>query len=210
MSNYKKIAIAFSGAEDVALIDLATKVDKDVKVFTLDTGRLNPETYDFIDRVRDSYSLNLETYSPDTEAVQKLVNAKGLFSFYQDGHKECCGIRKVEPLKRALSKLDAWITGQRKDSNPSTRNALPAIQRDPGRRELIKFNPMANWTLNQIWGYIMENRVPHNKLHDMGYVSIGCAPCTRPILPGQHEREGRWWWESGDKRECGLHLTEYK
>jgi phosphoadenylylsulfate reductase (thioredoxin) (EC 1.8.4.8) len=210
LKNYKNIAIAFSGAEDVALIDMATKIKEDVKVFTLDTGRLNPETYEFIDRVRDRYNLSLEIYSPNAEEVERMVNKKGLFSFYAEGHEECCRIRKVEPLKRAISKLDSWITGQRKDSNPTTRAVLPVIQIDPTWGGLIKFNPLANWTLKQTWKYIRENGIPYNKLHEKGYVSIGCAPCTRPILYGQHEREGRWWWEESNKKECGLHLGKGK
>ncbi|HIH96027.1 MAG TPA: phosphoadenylyl-sulfate reductase [Thermoplasmata archaeon] len=204
LNNYKKIAISFSGAEDVALIDMATKIKGDVNIFTLDTGRLHPETYEFLDRVRDHYNINLKTYFPDAHAVEQMVNKKGLFSFYQDGHEECCGIRKVEPLERALSSLDAWVTGQRRDSNPASRASLPVVQKS-GR--LIKFNPVANWSLKRVWEYIRENRVPYNELHKRGFVSVGCAPCTRPILPGQHEREGRWWWETGERKECGIHLT---
>jgi len=137
------------------------------------------------------------------------VKEKGLFSFYQDGHKECCGIRKVEPLKRALGTLDAWVTGQRRDQSPSTRAEVAVVEVDPvfsqPGHELIKFNPLANWSSRQVWDYIRENNVPFNPLHVQGFVSIGCEPCTRPVLPGQHEREGRWWWEDQTKKECGLH-----
>jgi len=209
------IAISFSGAEDVVLIDIATKVaaklGKPFKVFSLDTGRLHPETYQFIDKVRSHYGITIETMFPQPEAIQALVRAKGLFSFYTDGHHECCGIRKVEPLTRALAPLHAWITGQRKDQSPGTRAEIPVVELDRGfstpERPLIKFNPISNWTSKQVWRYIREYDVPYNTLHDRGFVSIGCEPCTRPVNPGQHEREGRWWWEEATKKECGLHAA---
>jgi len=212
LKNYRNIAISFSGAEDVVLIDMAKKTGKPFRVFTLDTGRLHPETYQFIDEVRKTYNINIEVFFCSRDAVEKLVTQKGMFSFYKDGHKECCDVRKVEPLKRALSTLDAWITGQRKDQSPGTRANVPVIQKDPTFNEgrLIKFNPIANWTSKQVWDYIRENNVPYNKLHEKGYVSIGCEPCTKPILPGQHEREGRWWWEDATKKECGLHAGNVK
>ncbi len=212
LKNYKNIAISFSGAEDVVLIDMAKKTGKPFRVFTLDTGRLHPETYQFIDEVRNSYNIQIEVFFANRDATEKLVKEKGLFSFYKDGHKECCDVRKVDPLKRALNTVDAWITGQRKDQSPGTRAAVPVIQKDPtfGTGNLIKFNPLANWTSKQVWDYIRENNVPHNKLHEKGFVSIGCEPCTRPILPGQHEREGRWWWEDATKKECGLHAGNVK
>ena len=209
LEQFDHIAISFSGAEDVALIAMAHSLKIPFSVFNLDTGRLHPETYEFVERVRKHYDLNLEILFPDTSAVQDLVNSKGLFSFYEDGHEECCGIRKVEPLRRKLSTLDAWITGQRRDQSPDTRNDVPIVQHDTtfeGRNgPLVKFNPMANWSSKDVWDYIRTMEVPYNALHDQGYVSIGCAPCTRPILPGQHEREGRWWWEEATKKECGLH-----
>ena len=203
------IAISFSGAEDVVLVDMAVKAGGSFKVFTLDTGRLHAETYRFMDKVREHYDISIEVFFPRPDAVEKLVREKGLFSFYRDGHKECCGIRKVEPLRRALSNLDAWVTGQRRDQSPGTRAQVPVVQPDPtfstDNRELVKFNPLANWTSKQVWDYIRENDVPYNELHDRGFVSIGCEPCTRAIGPGQHEREGRWWWEDETKKECGLH-----
>ena len=141
--------------------------------------------------------------------MENLVKEKGLYSFYKDGHKECCGVRKVEPLRRALQSLDAWITGQRRDQSPSTRAQVAIVETDPvfssPEHELIKFNPLANWTSRQVWSYIRENNVPFNPLHERGFISIGCEPCTRAILPGQHEREGRWWWEEQTHKECGLH-----
>ena len=204
------IAISFSGAEDVVLVDMAAKIGGQFRVFSLDTGRLHPETYQFIDRVRCYYDIPVEVFVPQPEAVQKLVREKGLFSFYKDGHKECCGIRKVEPLLRALKPLRAWVTGQRRDQSPSTRADVPVIQLDPTfgspERPLVKFNPIANWTSKQVWAYIREREVPNNSLHERGFVSIGCEPCTRPVHPGQHEREGRWWWEEETLRECGLHV----
>jgi len=210
ISNYSpQIAIAFSGAEDVILIDMASKLGRPFRVFSLDTGRLHPETYEFLERVREHYRIKVEIFFPDPQAVAALVREKGLFSFYRDGHKECCGIRKVEPLRRALLSLDAWVTGQRRDQSPSTRAQVPVLQLDSAltaeERPLIKFNPLANWTSKQVWAYIREQGVPHNPLHERGYVSIGCQPCTRAILPGQHEREGRWWWEEETRKECGLH-----
>jgi phosphoadenosine phosphosulfate reductase len=211
-----RVAISFSGAEDVVLIDLAAKVLADhasdrlsVRVFSLDTGRLHAETYRFLDQVGEHYQIPIHVFFPQPEAVEKLVRQKGLFSFYRDGHQECCGIRKVEPLRRALGSFDAWITGQRRDQSPGTRSHVPVVQVDltfssPGR-ELVKFNPLANWSSQQVWAYIRENQVPYNPLHDRGFISIGCEPCTRAVLPGQHEREGRWWWEEATKKECGLH-----
>jgi phosphoadenosine phosphosulfate reductase len=212
LSIFKNIAISFSGAEDVVLIDMAKKTGKKFRVFTLDTGRLHPETYQFIDEVRNTYNINIEVFFANRDAVERLVTEKGMFSFYKDGHKECCDVRKVDPLKRALNTVDAWITGQRKDQSPGTRANVPVIQKDPtfGTSKLIKFNPLANWTSKQVWDYIRENNVPYNKLHEKGYVSIGCEPCTRPVLPGQHEREGRWWWEDATKKECGLHAGNVK
>jgi phosphoadenosine phosphosulfate reductase len=205
-----KVALAFSGAEDVALIDIAVKSGLPFSVFTLDTGRLHPATYRFIEQVRTHYGITIELLFPDAALVQGLVEKKGLFSFYQDGHAECCGIRKLEPLRRALAKVPAWITGQRRDQSP-TRTDVPVIQLDlshPGANgggQLVKLNPLAGWSLQKVWSYIRANEVPYNELHDGGFVSIGCEPCTRVPRPGEHERAGRWWWEEATKRECGLH-----
>ncbi|HEY9618249.1 MAG TPA: phosphoadenylyl-sulfate reductase [Microcoleaceae cyanobacterium] len=208
-SLFDNIAISFSGAEDVVLIDMAYRINPNIKVFSLDTGRLHSETYQFIDRVRKHYGITIDIMYPDAAQIEALVREKGLFSFYEDGHKECCDIRKVAPLRRKLGTLDAWITGQRKDQNPSTRAAVPTVQVDgafsSGDRQLIKFNPLANWTSAEVWFYIRAYEVPYNPLHEKGFVSIGCEPCTRPVLPNQHEREGRWWWEDAGKKECGLH-----
>lgn len=214
LENFDNIAISFSGAEDVVLIDMALTIRKDVQVFTLDTGRLHPETYRFIEKVRKHYRIAVDVLTPNREVLDRFVKEKGLFSFYEDGHQECCGIRKVEPLRRKLAQLDAWITGQRKDQSLDTRADIPEVQADsafsgPGK-ELVKFNPLANWTSTQVWDYIEAYQVPYNELHEKGYTSIGCEPCTRPVLPNQHERSGRWWWESGNKKECGLHAVNIK
>jgi len=204
-----RIGISFSGAEDVVLVDMAAKIGGKFRVFSLDTGRLHPETYQFLDKVREHYGIAIEAYFPRPEAVEQLVREKGLFSFYRDGHKECCDIRKVEPLRRALSTFEAWVTGQRRNQSPGTRAQVPVVQVDPtfkfNGNQLVKFNPLANWSSKQVWSYIRENGVPYNLLHERGFVSIGCEPCTRAVLPGQHEREGRWWWEDATKKECGLH-----
>jgi adenylyl-sulfate reductase (glutathione) len=206
------LAIAFSGAEDVALIQYAKLTGRPFRVFSLDTGRLNPETYQLFDDVEKHFDVKIEFTFPDEDAVTKLVNDKGMFSFYEDGHKECCGVRKVQPLRRKLGTLNAWVTGQRKDQSPGTRMAVPAVQVDPvfegasgGAGSLIKFNPLTNATSQEVWDFLRVMGTPVNKLHEMGYVSIGCAPCTRAVLPGQQEREGRWWWEDSAMKECGLH-----
>ncbi|GAB1259934.1 phosphoadenylyl-sulfate reductase [Aurantivibrio plasticivorans] len=211
LNNFDNIAISFSGAEDVALIDMAYQIRSDIQVFSLDTGRLHPETYRFIEKVRKHYGLKIDVLMPDAAAVADLVREKGLFSFYDGDHKECCSIRKVMPLRNKLLTLDAWITGQRKDQSPGTRTAIPVIQDDLAfsrpNEKLVKFNPLANWSSRMVWDYIRGNQVPYNELHDKGFVSIGCEPCTKSLGPNQHEREGRWWWEAETQKECGLHAT---
>ncbi|XP_051133740.1 5'-adenylylsulfate reductase 3, chloroplastic-like [Andrographis paniculata] len=211
------IAIAFSGAEDVALIEYAHLTGRPFRVFSLDTGRLNPETYKCFDEVEKHYGIRIEYMFPDAVDVQALVRNKGLFSFYEDGHQECCRVRKVRPLRRALKGLRAWITGQRKDQSPGTRSEIPIVQVDPvfegldgGAGSLVKWNPLANVKGVDVWSFIRAMNVPVNSLHAQGYVSIGCEPCTRPVLPGQHEREGRWWWEDAKAKECGLHKGNIK
>jgi phosphoadenosine phosphosulfate reductase len=204
------LGIAFSGAEDVVLIHMASDLGLPFSVFCLDTGRLHPETYRFVDSVRKQYAIEIQLMSPDAPTLQGLVRKKGLFSFYEDGHEECCGIRKIEPMRRVLGTFRAWATGQRRDQSPATRSGVPVVELDRtfsgvGGR-LIKLNPLAAWTSAQTWDFIREHRVPFNPLHERGYVSIGCEPCTRAIQPGEHERAGRWWWEDTTKRECGLHI----
>jgi phosphoadenosine phosphosulfate reductase len=204
--------IAFSGAEDVVLLDLAAKSGYPFRVFCLDTGRLHEETYRFIDRVRAFYGIEVQIFTPRTEPLQELVRKKGLFSFLEDGHSECCGIRKVEPLRRALGQWSAWVTGQRRDQSP-TRTEVNVLEidtafRGASGRQLLKLNPLALWSSAQVWEYIRKEHVPYNTLHDHGFVSIGCQPCTRPIRPGEHERAARWWWEEATQRECGLHIKK--
>ncbi|MFT6260928.1 MAG: phosphoadenosine phosphosulfate reductase [Bermanella sp.] len=208
LEEFENIAISFSGAEDVVLIDLALKFNKQIKVFSLDTGRLHAETYEFIEKIRNHYNISIELVSPDAPELEAFVKDKGLFSFYNDGHTGCCSVRKTKPLKRKLREFDAWITGQRKDQSPGTRNSIPTFQKDTFQGlngDLYKFNPLANWSSEDVWNYIKMFDVPYNELHTKGFTSIGCQPCTRAVLPNQHEREGRWWWEDEGGKECGLH-----
>jgi phosphoadenosine phosphosulfate reductase len=178
------------------------------------TGRLHPETYRFIEKVRKHYQIDIDILTPDRAMLDSFVKKKGLFSFYEDGHQECCGLRKVEPLKRHLTHVDAWITGQRKDQSADTRQDVPEVEIDTAfstaGHPLFKFNPLLNWRSAQVWDHIEAYQVPYNPLHERGFISIGCEPCTRPVLPNQHERAGRWWWEDGTKKECGLHAGNLK
>lgn len=206
------ISIAFSGAEDVALIEYAKLTGRPFRVFSLDTGRLNPETYRFFAEVEKNYGIRIEYMFPEASEVEALVREKGMFSFYEDGHQECCRVRKVRPLKKALKGLKAWITGQRRDQSPGTRANIPIVQIDPsfeglngGPGSLVKWNPLANAKGTDVWSFLRTMNVPVNSLHSQGYISIGCEPCTRAVLPGMHEREGRWWWEDAKAKECGLH-----
>lgn len=212
--HYERVAISFSGAEDVVLIDMAAQLGIPFRAFSLDTGRLHPETYRYLDTVRDHYGVDLEFTFPEAQAVEKLVNARGLSSFYQDGHKACCDVRKVAPLRRKLATLDAWVTGQRRDQSVGTRAQLAVVEVDGAfsspERTLVKFNPLAAWSSADVWDYIRANDVPYNPLHARGFVSIGCEPCTRAVLPNQHEREGRWWWENAADKECGLHAANLR
>ncbi len=201
--------LSFSGAEDVVLLDMAWKINPQVKVFSLDTGRLHPETYRFLEQVREHYKINIEVLSPDATQVEALVREKGLFSFYKDGHNECCGVRKIAPLRRKLATVKAWATGQRRDQSPGTRSQVAAVELDSAfstpEQPLYKFNPLTQMSSEEIWAYIRMLELPYNSLHERGFISIGCEPCTRPVLPNQHEREGRWWWEESTQKECGLH-----
>lgn len=209
----ERIAISFSGAEDVVLVDMAVRLSDDVRVFSLDTGRLHPETYQYLERVREHYGVPIEVLMPEPQAVRALVAEKGLFSFYRDGHRECCAVRKIAPLRAKLAGLDAWITGQRRDQSV-TRVDVPSEQFDgafgTAERPLVKFNPLAAWSSADVWAYIRANNVPYNPLHDRGFKSIGCEPCTRPVGPHEHERNGRWWWEDAGGKECGLHADNVR
>lgn len=210
---HDRVAISFSGAEDVVLIDMAMKAGVEIDVFSLDTGRLHQETLAFLDEVESHYCITIHRVTPNPLKVEALVKAKGAYSFYEDGHQECCEIRKIEPLRAHLAGYDAWITGQRQDQSP-TRADVPEVQDDPSfaapGSTLTKYNPLAAWSSEDVWAYIRSESVPYNTLHDRGYKSIGCEPCTRAIKPGEHERAGRWWWEESTKKECGLHLINLK
>ena len=209
IQQFDDLWLSFSGADDIVVLDMAWKINPNIKVFTLDTGRLHPETYRFLEEVRKHYGIQLEVLSPDQQALEAYVKEKGLFDFYESGHGECCGIRKIAPLRRKLATVDAWITGQRRDQSPGTRSHVPVIEQDLSfgsiERPLIKFNPLANYSSEDVWNYIRMLEIPYNKLHERGFISIGCEPCSRPVLPNQHEREGRWWWEEATQKECGLH-----
>lgn len=204
-----KIALASSfGAEDVVLIDMMVKINTSPRIFTLDTGRLHQETYDVMDAVRDKYGIKIEVMCPNTAALEHMVSSKGFNLFYQsiENRKQCCGVRKIEPLKRVLSGLDAWITGLRREQ-AVTRTAVKNIEMDESNK-IVKVNPLVDWSEQQVWDYIKANDVPYNKLHDKGYPSIGCEPCTRAIKAGEDLRAGRWWWESPEQKECGLHVKK--
>ena len=207
---HPRIALASSfGAEDVVLIDMMVKINPNARIFTLDTGRLNQETYDVMDRIREKYRIKIEVMFPKSDAVEQMVRAKGMNLFYDsiENRKECCGVRKVEPLNRALRDLDAWITGLRRQQSV-TRTQVSKVEIDEAHNKMVKVNPLTDWTGDQVWDYIKKNGVPYNKLHDMGYPSIGCAPCTRAVKPGEDERAGRWWWENPETKECGLHVRK--
>lgn len=207
-----KIALASSFGEDVVIIDIMTKIDpKKVKVFTLDTGRLNQETYDVMDTIRERYGVPIEIYFPDSKEVEEMVRAKGINLMYNsiEDRKLCCEIRKVHPLNRALSTVDAWITGLRRDQ-ATTRASIKKIEIDSAHNGIVKINPLADWASNKVWDYIHKNNVPYNKLHDRGYPSIGCEPCTRAVMTGEDPRAGRWWWENAAAKECGLHFDPTK
>lgn len=198
------IAASF-GVEDVVLLHLAAAHAPAIGAFTLDTGRLPPETYDVIEALRERLGLSLVTYLPDHAAVERLVATEGFFSFRTDraARLRCCDVRKREPLARALAGRTAWLTGLRRQQGV-TRVDAPVLAWD-GEHGLAKLNPLAAWTRDQIWDHVRDHRLPYNRLHDHGYPSIGCAPCTRAVRPYEDERAGRWWWESDEHRECGLH-----
>jgi len=205
-----RVAFASSfGAEDVAVIDLIATSAPGLRIFTLDTGRLHEETYDVMERIRVRYGVTIEVYFPERGEVEALERAKGFHSFRQsiDDRKECCGIRKVKPLRRALATVDAWITGLRREQ-AVTRTGLPKAEIDAGNGGILKLNPISDWTLEQTWSYIRSRGIPYNALHDAGYPSIGCAPCTRAVAAGEDVRAGRWWWETPEQKECGLHARD--
>ena len=201
-----RIALSSSlSIEDQALTDMVVQADKTARIFTLDTGRLFPETYQLIDRTNLTYGIKIEVFFPDYHEVQKMVREEGINLFYNsiESRHRCCQIRKLEPLRRAFMGLDAWICGLRHEQS-ITRKDMRLVEWDD-MHHLLKINPLIDWSEQDVWDYIKKNHIPYNKLHDHGYPSIGCEPCTRPVQPGEDIRAGRWWWESPDHRECGLH-----
>jgi phosphoadenosine phosphosulfate reductase len=200
-----KLACSFS-VEDMVIIHMAADMKLPIGVFALDTGRLNEETYEVADALCDRYGMEIEWFFPRHEAVEKLLKTKGPYSFREslENRHECCHIRKVEPLGRALKGVKGWITGLRREQS-LTRTVLASFELDRINGDILKINPLLEWSESQVWEYAKANNVPTNRLHMQGYPSIGCAPCTRPVAPGEHPRSGRWWWENPEHKECGLH-----
>jgi len=201
-----KITFATSlGAEDQVITYLLSKINKSANIITLDTGRVFPETYDLLHRTVNRYGIAIKSYYPDTNQVEEMVNTKGINLFYEsiENRKLCCHVRKIVPLRRALQGMDAWITGLRREQSV-TRTDLKIVEWDASNK-LIKINPLLEWHEKQVWDFIKSNDIPYNKLHDQGFPSIGCQPCTRAIEKGEDLRAGRWWWEMPDSKECGLH-----
>jgi phosphoadenosine phosphosulfate reductase len=206
VENFNNVALSSSlGVEDQVLTDLLLNKDKNANIFTLDTGRLHPETYDVMDATNLKYQIKINVFFPQNQMVEELYQTQGINGHYEsiDNRKRCCNIRKIEPLKRALENVDIWITGLRA-SQSITRIDMPLVEYDAAF-DVIKVNPLIKWSETDVWDYIKENRVPYNKLHDKGFPSIGCAPCTRAIKEGEDVRAGRWWWENPEHKECGLH-----
>jgi len=206
---YPRIAISAAGGVDgLALLDMAWRINPDVRVFTLDTGRLPPETYALFEEIRERYGINVEFEVPNGRDVAKLTTAYGPNLMYRsvDLRIACCNVRKVEPLKRKLATLDAWIAGLRREQWVSRRN-IAKVELDREHGNIVKLNPLADWSLDEVWDYVRSNEVPYHELFDHGFTSIGCAPCTRAVLPGEPERAGRWWWEEDTDKECGIHCS---
>ena len=205
---HPKVAKASSfGAEDSVIIDMMVKINPNSRFFTLDTGRLNQETYDLMDEMSKKHNINFEVMFPEAKEVQEMVKSNGINLFYDniENRRLCCGIRKVHPLRKILSTLDGWITGIRREQT-SIRKDSVFVEFDKKYNNILKINPLLNWTWEQVWDYIRKNDIPYHKLLDKGYTSIGCAPCTRATKPGDDLRSGRWWWESDEHKECGLHM----
>ena len=205
--NYKdKLAFSSSlGAEDQIITQMISGIDPDVYIFTLDTGRLFPQTYDLLDTTQHRYKVKIRIFFPDNKAVEEMVNNKGINLFYEsiENRKLCCQIRKIQSMKRALENVDFWISGLRREQSV-TREDISVVEWDDLNNK-IKINPLINWKSEDLWDYIRQNNIPFNPLHEQGYPSIGCFPCTRAIEPGEDLRAGRWWWENPEMKECGLH-----
>ena len=208
LEEHKKVTFANSlGCEDMVLTDLILRNKLSIDIFSLDTGRLHQETLAVLAKVEDKYQYKIKVYYPNTQQIEDFVNQEGVNSFYNsiELRKKCCGIRKIEPLKRALNGYDAWVTGLRREQS-ANRSTMAAIEQDAANN-MQKFNPLIDWTTTDVWDYIKHFAVPYNELHDKHFPSIGCAPCTRAIAAGEDERAGRWWWETS-AQECGLHQTK--
>ena len=207
---HPRTAIACS-FQHAVLIDMAVKIRPDVRVFSIDTGRLPEDTYQCAHDIERHFGIKIEWYFPRYDAVEALMHKSGTLSFREslEARRECCAIRKVEPLNRVLSDLDAWITGVRREQN-ATRAAAKKIEIDEGHGGIVKVNPLADWTYDEIRAYVKEHGLPYNTLFEKGYTSIGCACCTRPVKPGEDARAGRWWWEHPDHKECGLHVRNWQ
>ena len=206
-----KYEMAFStsqSAEDQVLTDMICSADPLINIFTLDTGRLFNETYALMDIREKKYGIKIHLFFPESERVEKMVEEKGINLFYEtiENRKLCCHIRKIEPLNRALTGIKVWISGMRKEQSV-TRKDLELVEWDESR-QLMKLYPLIEWNESQVWKYIKENKIPYNELHDQGYPSIGCKPCTRSVKQGESVRSGRWWWELPENKECGLHSRD--
>lgn len=195
-------------AEAMVLLDMSTRLNPDVRVITIDTGRLPQETYDVIDRVRRRYGIQVEVRFPEARSVERMATRHGLNLFYEDVKLRllCCHVRKVEPLRKMLADLDAWVTGLRREQW-ATRANIRKLEVDHDHGGILKVNPLADWTEEEVWDYIREYDLPYNQLYDQGFTSISCAPCTRPVPPGEDPRSGRWWWETNAPKECGMHCS---
>ncbi|HXF56954.1 MAG TPA: phosphoadenylyl-sulfate reductase [Actinomycetota bacterium] len=208
---HPRVAISLGGAaEGMVILDMAWRIRPDVRAFTLDTGRLPQETHDLLQRVRDRYGVSVEVQFPQAEHVERMVARHGPNLMYQgvDLRLLCCQVRKVLPLNRYLQGLDAWVTGVRREQW-ATRSNVRKVEVDHDHGGIVKVNPLADWTKEEVWDYIRAHDVPYNELYDRGYTSIGCAPCTRPVAPGEPDRAGRWWWETDAPKECGIHCAIY-
>jgi phosphoadenosine phosphosulfate reductase len=205
------LSCSFGAPEGLVLLDMMHRIDPASRVFVLDTGRMHQATYDLIERVRDRYGKQVEVVFPRAEDVEQMVRGRGLNLFYDsvESRQLCCRIRKVEPMNRYLAEqgLEAWVSGLRRDQNV-TRGETPKVEIDHAHDGIVKVNPIADWTRGQVMDYVRTHDVPTNRLHSEGYPSVGCAPCSRAIQPGEDERAGRWWWESSDTKECGIHIGE--
>lgn len=203
------LSCSFGAPEGLVLLDMMHRIEPEARVFTLDTGRIPQATYDLMDRVRDRYGKHVEAVFPRAEAVEGMVREHGMNLFYESIEKRqlCCRLRKVEPLRRYLSEVDAWVSGLRREQNV-TRSETRKVEIDLAHGGIVKLNPIADWSVDDVWHYVRERGVPTNRLHKEGYPSVGCEPCSRAVEAGEDPRAGRWWWENAETRECGIHVGE--